>query len=238
MNKRSRFQLTKTILIDLRFIALLFAVCLPVFAAKKAVERTWRAAEVLDEIMGVKEQAIPLDILSKAHCVAIIPGVKKLGFGFGGKYGKGILACRTPDNEGWTGPSTVRIEGGSFGFQIGGSSTDYVLIVLNAKGKEKLISSRFTLGVDAAVAGGPVGRSTQAQTDAQLRAEILGYSRSRGAFAGISLEGATLRQDKDDNKAIYGKPVTAAEILHGEVAAPDSVRVLLDKLAKYSSSEH
>ncbi len=217
---------------------LLLAFCFPVLAANKAVERTWRAAEVLDEIMGIKEQSIPLDILGKAHCVAIIPGVKKLGLGFGAKYGKGVLTCRAPGNKGWTGPSTVRIEGGSFGLQIGGSSTDYVLIVLNEKGKQKLISSRFTLGADAAVAGGPVGRSAQVQTDAQLRAEILAYSRSRGAFAGVSLEGATLRQDKADNRNIYGKPVTPAEILNGEVAAPDSVRILIDKLTKYSAFEH
>ncbi len=222
----------------LRSIALPLVLCFPLFAATKAVERTWRAAEVLDEIMGIKEQSIPLDILAKAHCVAIIPGVKKLGFGFGAKYGKGVLTCRTPGNEGWTGPSTVRIEGGSFGLQIGGSSTDYVLVVLNEKGKRKLISSRFTLGADAAVAAGPVGRSAQAQTDAQLRAEILAYSRSRGVFAGVSLEGATLRQDKADNRAIYGKPVTPAEILHGEAAAPGSVRILLDKLNKYSAFEH
>ncbi len=222
----------------LRSIPLLFVFCLPVLAADKAVERTWRAAEVLDEIMGIKEQSIPFDILAKAHCVAIIPGVKKLSFGFGAKYGKGVLSCRNSDSKGWTGPSTVRIEGGSFGLQIGGSSTDYVLVVLNEKGKQKLISSRFTLGADASVAGGPVGRSAQVQTDAQLGAEILAYSRSRGAFAGVSLEGATLRQDKADNQDIYGKPVTPAEILQGAVAVPDSVRVLIDKLTKYSAFEH
>ena len=219
-------------------ILLFLTLCFPMLAANKAVERTWRAAEVLDEIMGIKEQSIPLDILGKAHCVAIIPGVKKLGFGFGGKYGKGVLTCRAPDKKGWTGPSTVRIEGGSFGLQIGGSSTDYVLLVLNEKGKRKLISSKFTLGADAAVAAGPVGRSAQAQTDAQLSAEILAYSRSRGVFAGVSLEGATLRPDKADNRDIYGKPVTPAEILNGDVAAPDPVRVLIDKLTKYSAFEH
>ncbi len=135
-------------------------------------------------------------------------------------------------------PSTVRIEGGSVGFQIGGSSTDYVLLVLNKKGKGKLISSKFTLGADAAVAGGPVGRSAQAQTDVQMRAEILAYSRSRGAFAGISLEGATPRQDKNDNKDIYGKSVTPTEILYGDVAVPASVQILVDTLTKYSAFEH
>lgn len=221
-----------------RLIILLVAIVLPAFPAKKAVERAQRAAEVLDEIMGIKEQSVPLDVLSKAHCVAIIPGVKKFGLGLGGKYGKGVLTCRTSNNKSWTGPSTVRIEGGSVGFQIGGSSTDYVLLILNKKGKQKLISSKFTLGADAAVAGGPVGRSAQAQTDAQMRAEILAYSRSRGAFAGISLEGATLRQDKDDNKDIYGRSVTPSEILDGDVAAPASVQVLIDTLTKYSGFEH
>ena len=221
-----------------RLIILLVAIVLPAFPAKKAVERAQRAAEVLDEIMGIKEQSVPLDVLSKAHCVAIIPGVKKFGLGLGGKYGKGVLTCRTSNNKSWTGPSTVRIEGGSVGFQIGGSSTDYVLLILNKKGKQKLISSKFTLGADAAVAGGPVGRSAQAQTDAQMRAEILAYSRSRGAFAGISLEGATLRQDKDDNKDIYGKSVTPTEILDGDVAVPASVQILVDTLTKYSTFEH
>jgi lipid-binding SYLF domain-containing protein len=221
-----------------RLIILLVAIVLPAFPAKKAVERVQRAAEVLDEVMGIKEQSIPLDVLSKAHCVAIIPGVKKIGLGLGGKYGKGVLTCRTSNNKSWTGPSTVRIEGGSIGFQIGGSSTDYVLLVLNKKGKGKLISSKFTLGADAAVAGGPVGRSAQAQTDVQMRAEILAYSRSRGAFAGISLEGATLRQDKNDNKDIYGKSVTPTEILDGDVAVPASVQILVDTLTKYSAFEH
>lgn len=221
-----------------RLIILLVAIVLPAFPAKKAVERAQRAAEVLDEIMGIKEQSVPLDVLSKAHCVAIIPGVKKIGFGLGGKYGKGVLTCRTSNNKSWTGPSTVRIEGGSIGFQIGGSSTDYVLLILNKKGKDKLISSKFTLGADAAVAGGPIGRSAQAQTDVQMRAEILAYSRSRGAFAGVSLEGATLRQDKDDNKDIYGKPVTPTEILDGDVAVPASVQILVDTLTKYSAFEH
>jgi lipid-binding SYLF domain-containing protein len=221
-----------------RLIILLVAIVLPAFPAKKAVKRVQRAAEVLDEVMGIKEQSIPLDVLSKAHCVAIIPGVKKIGLGLGGKYGKGVLTCRTSNNKSWTGPSTVRIEGGSIGFQIGGSSTDYVLLVLNKKGKDKLISSKFTLGVDAAVAGGPVGRSAQAQTDVQMRAEILAYSRSRGAFAGVSLEGATLRQDKNDNKDIYGKSVTPTEILDGDVAVPASVQILVDTLTKYSAFEH
>jgi lipid-binding SYLF domain-containing protein len=201
------------------------------FAANEAIERCDRAAEVLDEVMGTPEQSIPNDLLSKAESVAIIPGVKKVGLGFGGKYGKGVIVCRTAN--GWSGPSTVRIEGGSIGFQIGGSSTDVVLLVMNKKGAEKLLESKFTLGADAAVAGGPVGRSAQAQTDAQMHAEILSYSRSRGAFAGVSLEGATLRPDDDDNKKIYGKKVEPKEILNGSIAAPPSTAALAKALDKH-----
>ena len=204
----------------------------------KAVERCDNAARVLDEIMGARDGAIPQDLLGKAQCVAIIPGVKKAGFGFGGKYGKGVLNCRGKDNKGWTGPSTVRIEGGSFGLQIGGSSTDVVLLVMNERGAEKLIQSKFTLGADASVAGGPVGRTATAQTDAQMHAEILSYSRSRGVFAGVSLEGATLRPDHDANFKIYGKDVEPKRILSGEIPAPESPQNLLATLSKYSSTKH
>ena len=201
------------------------------FGADEAIERCDRAAEVLDEVMGTPEQAIPNDLIAKAECVGIIPGVKKVGLGFGGKYGKGVLVCRTA--SGWSGPSTVRIEGGSFGLQIGGSSTDVVLLVMNKKGAEKLLESKFTLGADAAVAGGPVGRSAQAQTDAQMHAEILSYSRSRGAFAGVSLEGATLRPAEDDNKKLYGKKVEPKEILSGAIAAPAGTAALAKALDKH-----
>lgn len=211
---------------------------LSALAADKAVERLQEAATVLEEVMGTPEQAIPSDLLLKAHCVAIVPGVKKIGFGLGGKYGKGVIACRGAGGKGWTGPSTVRIEGGSIGLQIGGSSTDYVLLMMNESGKDKLLASKFTLGADAAVAGGPVGRSAQAQTDAQMRAEILSYSRSRGVFAGVSLEGATLRQDADDNEELYGKPVTPNQILDGELAPPETVQPLMAALNRYSRHEH
>jgi lipid-binding SYLF domain-containing protein len=206
--------------------------------AGEAVERANRAGEVLDEVMGTPESSIPQDLINKAHCVAVIPGVKKAGFIVGGRYGKGIISCRAPGNEAWTGPTAIRIEGGSVGFQIGGSSTDVVLLLMNKSGKNKLLSSRFTLGGDAAVAGGPVGRSAQAQTDAQMRAEILSYSRSRGVFAGVSLEGATLRQDADDNEELYGKPVTPNQILDGELAPPETVQPLMAALNRYSRHEH
>jgi SH3 domain-containing YSC84-like protein 1 len=206
-------------------------------AAEKAVERCDTAAKVLEEVMGTPEKDIPEDLISRAQCVAIVPGVKKAGFGFGGQYGKGVLACRGKGGNGWTGPSTVRVEGGSFGLQIGGSSTDVIMLVMNERGQEKLLQSKFTIGADAAAAAGPVGREAQAQTDAQMHAEILSYSRSRGVFAGISLEGSTLRQDADDNKAIYGKEVTPQQILNGEVAPPASVNLLLSTLNKYSKTK-
>ena len=207
-------------------------------AADEAVERQDIAAQVLEEVMGTPEKGIPLDLMQKAHCIVIVPSVKKVGFIVGGRYGKGVVSCRGAGGKGWTGPSTVRIEGGSVGLQIGGSSTDFVLLVMNERGAEKLIESKFTLGADAAVAGGPVGRSAQAQTDAQMHAQILSYSRSRGAFAGISLEGATLRQDQDDNRSIYGKAVEPKAILSGEIPAPASSRNLIATLTKYSSAEH
>ena len=206
-------------------------------AADKAIERVGKAAIVLDEEMGMPEKGIPSDLLSKAHCVAVIPGMKKLGFGLGGKYGKGLLACRRSDDMGWSAPTTIRIEGGSIGFQIGGSSTDIVLLVMNESGKAKLLSSKATLGADASVAGGPVGRTASAQTDLQMTAEILSYSRSRGLFAGISLEGASLRPAHKDNKRIYGRDVTPKQILAGEVQAPAEVGILAQTLSKYSMHE-
>ncbi len=188
--------------------------------------------------MATPDKAIPRDLLSKAHCVAIVPGLIKGAFIVGAKKGTGVILCRGDGGKGWTGPSTVRVEGGSFGLQIGGSSTDVVLLVMNAKGKDKLLSSKFTLGGDAAVAGGPVGRSAAAQTDAQLTAEILSYSRSKGVFAGLSLEGATMRGDADEDKKIYGKSVDRRQILSGAVAAPASVSGLIATLTKLSSAEH
>jgi len=203
--------------------------------AEKAIERCHESANLLDQIMATPENAIPRALLVKARCVALIPGVKKAGFVFAGKYGKGFLACRGADGVTWLGPSALRLEGGSFGFQVGGSSTDVILLVMNEEGVEKLLSSKFTLGADAAVAGGPVGRSAQVQTDAQMHAKILAYSRSRGLFAGLSLEGATLRPDTDANRKLYGSDVPAKQILAGEVQPPESTRGLLQTIAKYAT---
>ena len=204
-------------------------------AESEAVERIHEAARVFDEIMSAPDKAIPQELLFKAHCVGILPSVKKGGFIFGGRYGKGVLVCRGKDGVGWSGPSTIRVEGGSFGLQIGATAIDFVLLVMNERGAEKLLQSRFTIGAGATAAAGPVGRSTTAQTDALLHAEILSYSRSRGLFAGASLQGATLRPDHSDNRRIYGKSVTPGQILHNEVPPPEAAKLLLDTLNKYSS---
>lgn len=209
------------------------------FAAKaknEPVERLHEAAIVFSEIMSAPDKGIPHDLLDKAHCVVVVPGLKKGAFIVGGKYGKGFITCRR-EHAGWSAPATVRIEGGSFGFQIGGSETDVVLLVMNDRGADRLLSSQFTLGGEGEVAAGPVGRSATAQTDAKMTAEILSWSRSRGIFAGISLQGATLRQDLDDNASLYGKKLENRDIVRGHVAAPRAASKLLGLLNKYSPRE-
>lgn len=222
-----------------RLLLIFFLVSVVGHAAdeKKALERVKTASTVMDEIMAAPDKAIPEDLLGKAECIAVIPSMKKGGFIFGGKYGVGVISCRINNRSAWSAPSTIRIEGGSFGLQIGGAGTDVVLLVMNQRGAEKLMSSKFTLGGDASVAGGPVGREATAQTDAQMHAEILSYSRSRGVFAGISLSGSTLRPDNDANTEIFGKEVQYKDILMGKVPAPSETRVFLNTLAKYAGSK-
>ena len=203
----------------------------------KPAQRVNEAARVVDEIMAAADKGIPRELLSHAHCVAVIPSMKQGGFIFGGRYGKGVMTCRAAKGIGWTGPSTVRLEGGSFGLQIGGSATDVVLLVMNERGAEKLMTSKFTLGADASVAAGPVGRMAQAETDALMHAQVLAYSRSRGLFAGLVLKGATLRPDDDDNRSLYGRPVTHEAILKSRIAVPQSGEVLGATLNKYSARE-
>ena len=210
----------------------------PLLAGNETDERTKRieeAATVLSEIMNAKDNSIPQDLLEKARCVGIVPNLKRAGFVVGGKYGKGIVTCRLPESNRWSAPATVRIEGGSIGFQIGAGETDVVFIVMNQSGEDKLMKDKFSIGADASAMAGPVGRSAQAQTDARMRAEILGYSRSRGAFAGAALEGATLRADNEDNRKLYGREVTQEEILHGKVKPPASAQALYEELDKYAS---
>lgn len=210
--------------------------CLLLAADKEASRRLEESAAVFSEIMAAPDKGIPHDLLEKAHCVVIVPGLKEGAFIVGGKYGKGFVSCRGR-GAGWLAPAAVRIEGGSFGLQIGGSQTDVVLLVMNERGAEKLLSTQFTLGGEGEVAGGPVGRSVTAQTDAKLSAEILSWSRSKGVFAGVSLQGATLRQDLDDNEALYGKRLENREIVKGDVAPPPSAHRLLSLLDKYSWRE-
>ncbi len=181
---------------------------------REAVDRRLdEAAVVFSEIMSAPDRAIPRDLLDKAHCAVIVPGEKKGAFIVGAQYGKGFITCRGRFDRGWSAPAAIRIEGGSFGFQIGGSETDVVMLVMNDRGARRLVQSQFTVGGVGEVAAGPVGRSATAQTDAQFTAEILSWSRTRGVFAGVALKGATLRQDKDDNEAMYRKQLGTREVV-------------------------
>jgi lipid-binding SYLF domain-containing protein len=204
-------------------------------AASDADKRLQAAAEAFKEVMGIPDKSIPQDLLNMAQCVIIVPDLKKAAFVVGGKYGKGFVSCRKKSGVGWSSPGAIRIEGGSVGFQIGGSEMDVFMLVMNERGMDRLLSTKFTLGGDATVAAGPVGRSTQAETDARMTAEILTWSRARGLFAGIALNGATLREDEDWNSTLYSKPMKNREILTGDVLPPKSAATLLSELDRYSS---
>ncbi len=197
-------------------------------------KRLLEAAAVFQEVMETPDKGIPQDLLDKAHCTVIVPGLKKGAFIVGGKYGRGFMTCRT-GAVGWSAPGSVRVEGGSFGFQIGGSETDVIMLVMNERGAQRLLSSKFTLGGDASVAAGPVGRTASAETDAYLRAEILTWSRARGVFAGVSLQGATMRQDTSANKDLYGQAYENRDIVTKGVKPPASAAKLMGLLNKYSS---
>jgi lipid-binding SYLF domain-containing protein len=201
----------------------------------KTAERLADAATLFSEIMGTPDKSIPQDLLDKSYCVVLVPGLKKAAFVVGGQFGRGFSVCRNSDAPGWGPPAAIRIEGGSVGFQIGASSTDVVLLIMNEGGMKHLTSSQFTIGADATAAAGPVGRSTTAQTDALMNAEILSWSRSRGAFAGISLDGATLRNDIDENQAMYGQRWEGQQILGSGAKPPAMAEKLLALLNKYSS---
>ena len=193
------------------------------------------AATVFAEVMAISDKAIPQSLLDRAQCIVVVPGMKKGAFIVSAKYGKGFLSCRKKSGTGWTAPGSIRVEGGGVGLQIGGSETDVILIVMNERGAQRLLSSKFTLGGDASVAAGPVGRTATAQTDAYMTAEILSWSRSRGLFAGLALTGATLRQDLDDNKELYGRAVENKEIVDKELTPPKSAEPLLSLFNKYSA---
>ena len=215
-------------------LALTFA---PALRAEHAAERLQEAAVVLEEVMAAGDKGIPSDLLERAHCVVIVPGVKKLALGVGGKYGRGFSICRNAAHTGWGAPAAVRMEGGSIGWQIGGSESDVILLVMSEEGARKLRESKFTLDANAGVAAGPIGRTAQASTDAKLTAGILSYSRSRGLFAGLSVGGATLRNDLDENKELYGKEIANEQLMTGNTAPPASAQPLIAALNKYSRTE-
>jgi lipid-binding SYLF domain-containing protein len=193
------------------------------FGADRAIkvdDRLDASADALTDMMRAADNGIPQDLIDKAHCVIVIPGMKKAGFIFGAEYGRGFAVCRRHNGAGWSAPAAIRSEGGSFGFQIGASDTDVVMLVMNDGGMKHLLSDKFTLGGDASVAAGPIGRSVTAQTGVELQAEILSYSRSHGLFAGISLTGATLRPDEDTDRELYHHHATNREILTGDFKTP------------------
>jgi lipid-binding SYLF domain-containing protein len=209
---------------------------------EKDEDRLKNAGTVLTEILNIPED-IPQDLLDKAECVVVFPSVLKAAFVVGGSYGRGVMTCRTGDNfsGAWGAPSMMALEGGSVGFQIGGQATDFVLLVMNDRGANGILSSKVKLGADASAAAGPIGRNASAETDASMRAEILSYSRARGLFAGISLEGSTIRPDNDGNKRIYGKKISAKEIViaqetHVPPAAEGLISTLNEKAPKHRAS--
>lgn len=213
-------------------LTLLFSISALCATESGAQKRVVESGVVLNEILSAKDKGIPEDLLSKARCVGVVPSLKRAGFIVGAKYGKGVVVCRVAG--GWSAPSTIRIEGGSFGFQIGAGETDVVFMVMNHRGMNNLMKDKFTLGGDASAMAGPLGRTAQAQTDAMMRAEILSWSRSRGIFAGVSLEGATLRPDHDDNRELYGRDISSRAILTGHARRPASARGLYAELNRFS----
>ena len=204
------------------------------WAAQSAHERLADATSVFSEIMSTPDKGIPQDLLAKSQCVIIVPGMKKAAFVVGAEYGRGFAECRRESGTGWTAPAAVRMEGGSFGFQIGGSDTDVVMLVMNRRGMDRLLGDKFTLGADASIAAGPVGRTAAADTDVKMTAEILSWSRAKGLFAGIALTGATLRPDTDSNGELYGHKMNNRQVLAGNVTPPPEGQQLISELDRYS----
>jgi SH3 domain-containing YSC84-like protein 1 len=200
----------------------------------KAVDRVQAAADVLNEIQSAPDQGMPRDVLASAECVAVVPTMLNGGFIVAARYGRGVSSCRTP--KGWSAPAFFRVEGGSFGFQIGGQAVDLVMLVMNDDGMRKLLSSQFKLGADASVAAGPVGRQAEAGTDWTMRAQVLSYSRARGIFAGVALNGAVVRQDKDATREFYGHMVTSKATLSGAITPPATAYPFLSTLAKWATA--
>lgn len=220
-------------------LLLILSFCSFSFAAddtkeSKATDRLQAASDVLNEIESAPDSGIPQEILGSAECVAVVPSMLKGGFIVGAKYGRGLASCRTP--KGWSAPAFFMVTGGSFGFQIGGQAVDLVMLIMNKDGMQHLLSSQFALGADASVAAGPVGRHAEGNTDWKMRAQVLTYSRARGVFAGVSLNGAVVKQDKDTTREFYGHMVTSKASLLGEVEAPEAANPFLTTLAKWAQA--
>jgi lipid-binding SYLF domain-containing protein len=220
--------------LSIALMMLLGAAALPAAKPAQPAARLRESAAVFSEIMAAPDKGIPHELLEKAYCIVIVPGMKKGAFVVGAEFGKGFISCRGPAHTSWSAPAAVRIEGGSFGFQIGGSETDAVMLVMNQRGADKLLSSEFTLGGEADIAAGPVGRSATAQTDAMMHAEILSWSRSRGVFAGVALKGATLREDLDTNRKMYGRRLENRKVVTSGVRPSPSAARLMALLNRYS----
>jgi len=218
-----------------RIVSVFAAAAIAVVAQNDTAKRLDSSAQVLQEIMDVADRAIPQRLLDRAECLVIVPGLKKGAFIVGAKYGRGFVSCRKSGGVGWGAPGGVRVEGGSFGFQIGGSETDVVMLVMNERGAKRLLTSKFTIGGDASAAAGPVGRTATAETDALMTAEILAWSRARGLFAGVSLQGATLRGDQDANNELYGSKLANQDVVMSDRAVPATAARLHGLLNKYSS---
>jgi lipid-binding SYLF domain-containing protein len=215
-------------------LCLLGVLLVPGFSAEtnKAIDRVQSAATVLNEIEGAPDKGIPEEILGSANCVAVVPSLLKGGFIVGGRYGRGVASCRTA--KGWSAPAFFVVEGGSFGFQVGGQAVDLVMLVMNKEGMDNLLSSKFQLGADASVAAGPIGRHAAADTDWKMRAQVLTYSRARGVFAGVSLAGARIRQDKDSTRDFYARMVPFRTSLTGLIDAPNAAYPFLESLSKWA----
>jgi lipid-binding SYLF domain-containing protein len=211
--------------------ALIAGLATGVILAKDSMpdKRLQEASAVVDEMMGMPDKGVPQSVLDKAQCIVVVPGLKKAALVVGGQYGRGYASCRK-SSGGFGAPAAIRIEGGSVGLQLGGQSTDVILVVMNQRGMDRLVSDKFTIGADAAAAAGPVGRDAKADTDILLKAEMLSYGRSRGAYAGLSLEGATMRPDHEENKKLYGREISNKEILEQGVEAPEVARTFTHAL--------
>ncbi len=216
-------------------LALIVSLCSCCFAADedtKVADRVEAAAQVLNDIQGAPDKGIPQEVLGSAECVAVVPSMLKGGFIVGAKYGRGLASCRTA--KGWSAPAFFVVTGGSFGFQIGGQAVDLVMLIMNKDGMRHLLSSEFALGADASVAAGPVGRHAEGNTDWKMRAEVLTYSRARGLFAGVSLNGAVIKQDKDSTRDFYGRMVPFKTALTGEIEPPAGANAFLTSLAQWA----